>query len=271
MVADHLSRIEVGKTEELVDVNEIFPDEQMLRVDEAPWYADIVNYLASSIPPPGYSSHQRKKFFAELKYYFRNDLIFYRRGAHQIVRRCIPEEEVHEILKHYHSFAYARHFGASKTAAKILQSRFYWPTLFRDAFEFVKRCDRCQRTKNISRRNEMPLNNILEVEIFDVWGIDFMEPFAPSFLNQYILVAVDYVSKWVEAVALPTNDSKAVIGFLKKYIFTQYGTPRAIISYGGKQFCNRQVEQLLNKYSVKHRVTTPYHPQTSGQVEISNQ
>lgn len=160
--------------------------------------------------------------------------------------------------------------GASKTTAKILQSGFYWPSLFRVTFEYVKRCDRCQRTGNISRMNEMPLNSILEVEIFDVWGIDFMGPFLPSFSNQYILVAVDYVSKWVKAVALPTNDAKMVIGFLKKYIFTRYSTPRAIISDGGKHFCNRQFEQLLSKYGVKHRVTTPYHPQTCGQVEVSN-
>ncbi|XP_022859548.1 uncharacterized protein LOC111380266 [Olea europaea var. sylvestris] len=81
VVADHLSRLEPGETEDLVDINEIFPDEQMLRVDEAPWYADIVNYLASSIPPPDCSSHQRNFFFAELKYYFSEDPILYRRGA----------------------------------------------------------------------------------------------------------------------------------------------------------------------------------------------
>ncbi|XP_022888903.1 uncharacterized protein LOC111404307 [Olea europaea var. sylvestris] len=100
-------------------------------------------------------------------------------------------------------------------------------------------------------KNEMPLNNILEVEIFDVWSIDFMGPFPPSYGQQYILVAVDYVSKWVEAVALPTNDG-------------------AIINDGGKHFYNRLFASLLAKYGVKHRVSTLYHPQTSGQVKISN-
>ena len=116
----------------------------------------------------------------------------------------------------------------------------------------------------------MPLNGILEVEIFDVWGIDFMGPFIPSYGNQYILVAVDYVSKWIEAVALPTNDSKVVIKFLKKNIFTRFGTPRVIISDGGTHFCNKWFNALLAKYNVKHKVATSYHPQTSGQVEISN-
>ncbi|CAL8116743.1 unnamed protein product [Prunus armeniaca] len=99
------------------------------------------------------------------------------------------------ILHHCHLLACGGHFGAAKTAAKVLQSGFLWPTLFEDAHTFVQTCDRCQRTGNISRRDQMPLSNILEVEVFDVWGIDFMGPFPPSYNNLYILVAVDYVSK----------------------------------------------------------------------------
>ncbi|KAL5543818.1 hypothetical protein UlMin_007602 [Ulmus minor] len=91
-----------------------------------------------------------------------------------------------------------------------------------------------------------------------------MGPFPSSFGNQYILVAVDYVSKWVEAGAFPTNDAKVVTRFLKKNIFTRFGTPRAIISDGGSHFCNRQFSALLTKYGVRHKVATPYHPQTTA-------
>ena len=108
------------------------------------------------------------------------------------------------------------------------------------------------------------------MELFDVWDIDFMGPFPLSFSNQFILVVVDYVSKWVKAVALPTNDAKVVVKFLKKNIFIRFGTPRAIISDGTKHFCNRQFKTLLLKYGIKHHVATPYHPQTSGQVEVSD-
>ena len=111
------------------------------------------------------------------------------------------------ILQHCHSREVGGHFGATKTAAKVLQSGFYWPTLFKYSYNFVAKCDRCQRVGNISRKNEMPLTNILVIELFDVWGIDFMGPFPSSFSNQFVLVAVDYVSKWVEVVALPTNDA----------------------------------------------------------------
>jgi transposase InsO family protein len=123
---------------------------------------------------------------------------------------------------------------------------------------------------SIGRRNMMPLNPILIVELFDVWGIDFMGPFPNSYGYLFILVAVDSVSKWVEAVSCKTNDQRVVLQFLKENVFARFGTPRAIISNGGKHFCNRFFEQLMKKYRITHKVATPYHPQTSGQIEISN-
>ncbi|XP_070008450.1 uncharacterized protein [Nicotiana sylvestris] len=155
-------------------------------------------------------------------------------------------------------------------ATKVLEAGFYWPTVFKDAYQRVKGCDECQQTGNISCRHEIPMNTIQEVEVFDVCGLDFMGPFVSSFGNKYILVAVDYVSTWVEAATLPTNDARVVVGFLKKNIFTCFGSPRAIISDGGTYFCNRAFEKLLAKYDMRHKVATPYHPQTSGQVEVSN-
>ena len=116
----------------------------------------------------------------------------------------------------------------------------------------------------------MQLNPILVVEIFYVWGIDFLGPFPPSFGHQYIFVAIDYVSKWVEAIPCRTNDHKVVIEFLKSNIVSRFGFPQAIISDGGAHFCNKAFKALLTKYSITHKVATPYHPQTSGQVEISN-
>ncbi|CAN6691822.1 unnamed protein product [Malus baccata var. baccata] len=112
--------------------------------------------------------------------------------------------------------------------------------------------------------------SILNVEIFDVWGIDFMGHFPSSYGFMYILLAVDYVSKWVEAKATRTNDSKVVADLIRTNIFARFGMPRVIISDGGSHFCNRTIEALLRKYSVTHKVSTPYHPQTNGQAEVSN-
>ena len=153
---------------------------------------------------------------------------------------------------------------------KVLQSGFYWPSLFKEAHQMCRVCDRCQKLGKLSRRQMMPLNPILVVKLFDVWGIDFMGPFPTSYSHTYILVGVDYVSKWVQAIPCKTNDHRVVLRFLKANIFSRFGVPKAIISNGGSHFCNKPFENLMTKYGVKHKVATPYHPQTSGQVELAN-
>nr|GEW44359.1 reverse transcriptase domain-containing protein [Tanacetum cinerariifolium] len=119
-----------------------------------------------------------------------------------------------------------------------------------------------RRQGKISQKNEMLQNAIQVCEIFDVWGIDFMGPFPNSKGNKYILVAVDYLSKWVETKALPTNDARVVVKFLKS-LFSRFGTPKAIISDRGTHFCNDQFTKVMSKYGVTHRLSTAYHPQTS--------
>ena len=97
-----------------------------------------------------------------------------------------------------------------------------------------------------------------------------MGPFPSSFSNLYILLAVDYVSKWVEAIPTQTNDVKVVASFLRTHIFTWFGTPRALITNGGTHLRNKLVDNVLRKYGVRHRTALAYHPQTNGQAEVSN-
>ncbi|KAK9042680.1 hypothetical protein V6N11_017746 [Hibiscus sabdariffa] len=270
-VADHLSRLDNPHNQDRdVEISDSFPDEKILFATAIPWYADIVNFLVSGIVPHDLSSQGRKKFMHDAKFFYWNEPYLFKQCANQVLRRCVPEEEQKDILYHCHATACGGHFGGNRTTAKILQSGFYWPTLFKDGHAFAKACDRCQRTGNISRRNEMPLQNILEVELFDVWGIDFMGPFPSSHGDLYILLAVDYVSKWVVAIATPKNDAKTVMKFLHKNIFTRFGVPRALISDEGSHFDNKLIAKALQRYGVKHRIATAYHPQTNGQVEISN-
>ncbi|GJV59999.1 reverse transcriptase domain-containing protein [Tanacetum coccineum] len=155
------------------------------------------------------------------------------------------------------------HYGPNVTAKKVLDSRFYWPTIIKEAHTLVCLCEACQKTGNISKRDEMPLNNIQVYEIFDIWGIDFIGPFPKSYKFEYILVAVDYISKWAEAHALPTNDARVVVTFLKK-LFCRLGMPKALISDKGTHFCNKIMEKTMKRYGVNHRFSTSYHPQTSG-------
>nr|GEX43836.1 reverse transcriptase domain-containing protein [Tanacetum cinerariifolium] len=159
--------------------------------------------------------------------------------------------------------------GPNYTAKKVFDSGFYWPAIYRDAQDLVKNYDVCQRQGKISQRDEMSQNSIQVCEIFDVWGIEFMGLFSSSRGNKYILVVVDYLSKWVEAKALPTNDARVVCKFLKN-LFARFGTPSAIISDRGTHFFNDQFAKVMQKFGVTHRLATPYHHQTSGQLEVSN-
>ncbi|GJU38223.1 reverse transcriptase domain-containing protein [Tanacetum coccineum] len=145
-------------------------------------------------------------------------------------KRCAHGQEANDILKACHEGPIGGHHSANHTTKK---AKFH--------------------------KDEMPQNAIQVCEIFDVWGIDFMGPFPSSRGNKYILVAVDYLSKWVEAKALPTNDARVVVKFLKS-LFDRFRTPRAIISDRGTHFCNDQFAKVMSKYGVTHHLATAYHP-----------
>ncbi|GJY23165.1 reverse transcriptase domain-containing protein [Tanacetum coccineum] len=166
-----------------------------------PWFADYVNFHAGNFIIKGMTTQQKRKFFKDVKYYFWDDPYLFRTCADQIIQRVVHGQEANDILKACHEGPTGGHQSANLTARKVFDAVY---------------------------------------EIFDVWGIDFMGPFPSSHGNKYILVAVDYLSKWVEAKALPTNDARVVFA------------------------------KVMSKYGVTHRLATAYHPQTSGQVEVSN-
>ncbi|GJR91323.1 reverse transcriptase domain-containing protein [Tanacetum coccineum] len=236
LAADHLSRLENPHKNKLdpKEINEKFPLETLISIvvldASTSWFADITNYHAENFMIKGMSTQQKRKFFKDVKHYFWDDPFLFKICADQVIRRCVSGQEAFDILKACHSGPTGGHHGANYTAKKIFDS---------------------------------------VCEIFDMWGIDFMGPFPSSRGNKYILVAVDYLSKWVEAKALPTNDARVVCKFLKS-LFARFGAPRAIISDRGTHFCNDQFAKVMLKYGVTHRLSTAYHPQTSGQVEVSN-
>nr|GEY60479.1 reverse transcriptase domain-containing protein [Tanacetum cinerariifolium] len=191
--ADHLSRLE-NTYENVFDpkeINETFPLESLnknaYQDPSTSWFADFANYHAG-------------KFIIK------------------------AGKEAIYILKDCHSGPTGGYYGANYTAKKIFDSGFYWPTIYKDEFELVKHCYSCQHQGKISQRDEMPQNSIQVCEILDVWGIDFMGPFPSSKGNKYILVAVDYLSKWVKDKALPTNDARVVVKFLKFIILSVWNT-----------------------------------------------
>ncbi|GJV96710.1 reverse transcriptase domain-containing protein [Tanacetum coccineum] len=267
LAADHLSRLENPHQDKLEnkEITETFPLETLgsvaLRVDSTPWFADFANYHAGKFIVKGMSSQQKNKFFKDVKHYFWDDPFLFKICADQMIRRCVHGKEALDILEACHNGPTGGHHGANLTAKKVFDAGFFWPSIYKDAHELVKNCDSCQRQGKISQRDEMPQNSIQVCEIFDVWGIDFMGPFPSSRGNKYILVAVDYLSKWVEAKALPTNDARVVCKFLKS-LFARFGAPRAIISDRGTHFCNEEFAKVMLKYGVIivfHRVQNTRH------------
>ena len=120
---------------------------------QVPWYADILKYLACGIMPPELNYQHKRKLRTDARFYIWDDLLLFRRGTYQIIRRCVPEVEQAKIINKCHASPYGGHFSGDRTTKKILQSGFYWPTLFRDCSEWVNHYDRCQRMGNINRRN----------------------------------------------------------------------------------------------------------------------
>jgi transposase InsO family protein len=135
---------------------------------------------------------------------------------------------------------------------------------------YVASCPECQRTGNISQRNSMPLRYNLQIDLFDVWGIDFMGPCKNSHGFEHILVMVDYVSKWVETMPCHKASTEESIAMIKSMIFPRFGTPRILISDGGTHFTGKNFKMCLSKLGIEHMVSTAYHPQTNGQAEKSN-
>nr|GEU61167.1 DNA-directed DNA polymerase [Tanacetum cinerariifolium] len=270
LAADHLSRLENPHQNVLKpkEINESYPLETLNLVStrgnsSTPWFADFANYHAGNFVFKEMSSQQKNKFFKDVRHYFWDDPFLFKICVDQVIRTCVHGHEAIDILKAYHYGPTGGHHGLNYTAKKVFDSRFYWPTIYRDAQNLVKTCDVCQRQGKISQRDEMPQNSIQVCEIFDVWGIDFMGPFLSSRGNKYILVAVDYLSKWVEAKAVPTNDARVVCKFLKN-LFTRFGTPRAIICDRGTHFCNDQFHAEVRCHSPFSNLESPPNKWSGG-------
>ncbi|GJR67448.1 reverse transcriptase domain-containing protein [Tanacetum coccineum] len=239
VAVDHLSRIENEEISDDSEVGDNFPRETLMEINtrNEPLFADFANYLVADIIPKGMTYQQKNKFFSDLKHYFWEEPYLFKACSDGMIRRCVSGQETRTILDQCHHGPTGGHHGPNVTAKKVIDLGFYWLTIIKEAHTLVRIYGACQKTGNISKRDKMPLNNIQVCEIF--------------------------------AQALPTNDARVVITFLKK-LLCRFEMPKALINDRGTQFCNKIIEKTMKRYGVNHCFSTSYHPQTSGQVENTN-
>ncbi|GJT26985.1 reverse transcriptase domain-containing protein [Tanacetum coccineum] len=215
------------------------------------------------------SSQQKNKFFKDVKHYFSDDPYLFKICVDQVIRRCVYGQEAVDILIACHNGPTGGHYGANYTAKKVFDFRIFLLPIYRAiAHDLVPNVNAVNVRKK--SHNEMKcLKTQFKFVRFLTFGAS--TSWARSRLQRgtSITSGLRLLSQWVKAKALPTNDARVVCKFLKS-LFARFRTPRAIISDRGTHFCNDQFAKVMLKYEVTHRLSTAYHPQTSGQDEVSN-
>jgi transposase InsO family protein len=269
VVADHLCRMNRGQDDKEPIENKMRDDHLYRVLDKDTWMIDIIRAIRK-MPLDHLDRNSQRRIISESRKYFWDAPYLFKHGNDGVMRRCVPREKRLEILRKCHSTEYDGHYSHFRTQTKVLSSGFYWPEMHEDTKRYVASYLECQRIGNISQRNFMPLRYNLQIDLFDVWGIDFMGPFKNSYGFEQILVMVYYVSKWVEAMPCRKASSEESIAMIKSMIFPCFGTPRILISDAGTYFTGKNFKKCLSKLGIEHRVCTAYYTQTNGQVETSN-
>src|SRR5436189_3819880 len=194
--------------------------------------------------------------------------ILHRKKTNGDKLRILKEDEIDTVIFIMHNHPTGGHFGKDTTYEKI-STRFYWKGMYKDITEYIKRCDSCQRRGNKGGKGY--LNPIKVGKPFERIGIDFVGPLNRTKKgNRYILVVTDYLTKWPEAKAMKEATAENVVQFIYKRIICRHGCPKIILLDRGTHFRNKLVDGLCEKFEIKHKLSSPYHPQTNGLVERFN-
>src|SRR6266498_4086791 len=182
--------------------------------------------------------------------------------------KILKRNEIEPILSLTHEHSLSGHFGLEAILTK-LKERYYWPKMKNDVKSYIQTCDQCQRCGKTTDENE--LHSIKIKELFYQWEIDIVGPLTEtSRRNKYIVVVIDYFTKYSEARALINANAKSVANFIYKDIICRHGCSRKIISDRGSHFNNQVIEKLLERFKIRHNLSTPYYPKTNELVERFN-
>ena len=232
------------------------------------WMDPIWNYIIDGSLPD--DPKEATKIRARLARFTNHKGSLYKRGFFTPFLRCIAGEDTKYVLREVHEGICENHIGARALARKVLRQGYYWPTILKDATNLVKRCKIYQEHAKISRLPSEPLTSITSPWPFQQWGLDILGPL-PIGKGQckFIIVAVDYFTKWAEAEPLATITEQKIRNFVWRAIICRFGIPRALVSDNGKQFDNAKFRDFCAELEIKNYYSSPTHPQSNGQAEVT--
>ncbi|XP_017239647.2 uncharacterized protein LOC108212431 [Daucus carota subsp. sativus] len=243
--------------------------EEILEINNEPnWMTPLINYLEKGELPEDKGKAQRLK--AKAAKFFIEEGSLFRRTYSSPILKCVGPEEAEYCLREVHEGICGDHMSAKALAYKIIRQGYYWPTIHQEAIDFVKKCRNCQLFSNVARVSPVLQSSVLSPIPFVVWGIDIMGPFPRAKGDlRYLLVSIDYMTKWVEAKAMRTINQRDCIRFMDN-ILMRFGIPRVLVSDNGPQFIGSVFENYLKERGIKHKKSSVAYPQGNGQVEVTN-
>ena len=197
--------------------------------------------------------------------------VLYKRGFSRQYLRCLSLEEADYVMREVHEGICGNHSRSRSLVHKLIRTGYYWPTMQKNAQTYVKACDKCQKFNNAIKQLMEVLTPMTTPWPFTQWGLDIISPFPIAMWQlKFLIVYIDYFTKWVEAEALATITEKNVRSFIWRNIVYRYEIPRVLVSDNGKQFDNNPFKDFCSQLGIKNHYSSPAHPQTNRQVEVTN-
>ncbi|XP_065623880.1 uncharacterized protein LOC112029605 [Quercus suber] len=243
---------------------------EMLQIEgEENWMTLIVSYLKDGRLLEG--KDEAKKLRVKSTRYILMDEVLYKRGFSQPYLKCLAPDEANYILSEVHEGVCGNHSEARSLVHKVIRAGYYWPNIQADAKAYVKVCDQCQRFSNIPRQPSKYLTPMMAPWPFAQWGLDILGPFLiGTRQTKFLVVGIDYFTKWVEAEPLVKITQQNVKNFVWKSIVCIFGVPRVLVSDNGRQFDNTPFREFCEQFGIKNHYSSPSHPQANGQAEVAN-
>lgn len=235
-------------------------------------YYDIKRYLKTRDYPEGATSAQKQTLRRLANQFSLNGEILYRRTPDLGLLRCVDAREATKLIEEIHVGTCGPHMNGFTLAKKILRAGYFWMTMETDCIRFVHKCHRCQIHGDLIRVPPNELNVTSPPWPFAVWGIDVIGPVEPAASNghRFILVAIDYFTKWVEASSYKSVTKKVVVDFVRNNIICRFGIPESIITDNRANLNSDLMHEICDKFKITHQNYTPYRPQMNGAVEAAN-